>query len=278
MVYESKKSFDFDGFDKSFVFISAHNYYIYLIMDAINSLREALKFSPDNVPLRMHLAATLMQQMSYTEAEEEYKYILEISSGNFEAKCGLAKCAYDQKKFSIAYVLLEELSKSKSLDAEFHIMFAKILLEERQETEAGNQYKIAVGKNPSITDSELDKRFRIGAIDTNDESDEEEQNAFTSKLLVEKPKSNFNDVGGMEKVKEEIRLKIIHPITHSELYKAYGKKSGGGILLYGPPGCVKTHIARATAGEVNAKFINVGINDILDMWIGASEKNLHSIF
>ena len=82
----------------------------------------------------------------------------------------------------------------------------------------------------------------------------------------------------MEKVKEEIRLKIIHPLTHPELYKAYGKPIGGGILMYGPPGCGKTYLARATAGQTKASFIAVGINDVLDMWIGNSERNLHSLF
>ena len=82
----------------------------------------------------------------------------------------------------------------------------------------------------------------------------------------------------MEKVKEEIRLKIIHPLSHPELYKAYGKPIGGGILMYGPPGCGKTYLARATAGEIKASFIAVGINDVLDMWIGNSERNLHELF
>jgi SpoVK/Ycf46/Vps4 family AAA+-type ATPase len=48
--------------------------------------------------------------------------------------------------------------------------------------------------------------------------------------------------------------------------------------MYGPPGCGKTHIARATAGEIAAGFISVGISDVLDMWIGSSERNLHAIF
>jgi SpoVK/Ycf46/Vps4 family AAA+-type ATPase len=82
----------------------------------------------------------------------------------------------------------------------------------------------------------------------------------------------------MEAVKDEIRLKIIHPLQFPDLYKAYGKASGGGLLLYGPPGCGKTHLARATAGEVQASFISVGIADILDMWLGNSEKNLHQLF
>jgi SpoVK/Ycf46/Vps4 family AAA+-type ATPase len=82
----------------------------------------------------------------------------------------------------------------------------------------------------------------------------------------------------MEGLKEEIRLKIIYPLQHAEMYKAYGKSIGGGILMYGPPGCGKTHLARATAGEVRAGFVSIGINDVLDMWIGNSERNLHDVF
>jgi len=82
----------------------------------------------------------------------------------------------------------------------------------------------------------------------------------------------------MDAMKEEIRMKIILPLRQPELFKAYGKKAGGGILLYGPPGCGKTFLARATAGEVQAGFLAVGINDVLDMWVGQSERNLHAIF
>ncbi len=82
----------------------------------------------------------------------------------------------------------------------------------------------------------------------------------------------------MDKLKDEIRMKIIFPLTQPDLYRAYGKTVGGGILMYGPPGCGKTYLARATAGEVDANFLAVGINDVLDMWIGQSEANLHEIF
>jgi len=73
-------------------------------------------------------------------------------------------------------------------------------------------------------------------------------------------------------------LKIIYPLRHPEMYKAYGKSVGGGILMYGPPGCGKTYLARATAGEIEAGFIAVGISDVLKMWIGNSERNLHQLF
>ncbi len=95
---------------------------------------------------------------------------------------------------------------------------------------------------------------------------------------LERPTVTFADVGGMDTLKDEIRMKIIYPMTHPELYQAYGKSVGGGILMYGPPGCGKTYLARATAGEVRANFLAVGISDILDMWLGNSERNLHGVF
>jgi SpoVK/Ycf46/Vps4 family AAA+-type ATPase len=82
----------------------------------------------------------------------------------------------------------------------------------------------------------------------------------------------------MDGVKGEIRRRIIAPMQQPDLYKAYGQQVGGGLLLFGPPGCGKTHLARATAGEVKAAFFSVGIHQILDMWIGSSERNLHGVF
>jgi SpoVK/Ycf46/Vps4 family AAA+-type ATPase len=94
----------------------------------------------------------------------------------------------------------------------------------------------------------------------------------------ERPKIDFGQVGGMQTVKDEISLRVIQPLAHPEMFAAYGKSVGGGVLLYGPPGCGKTHIARATAGQAKAQFLAVGIHDVLDMWVGSSEKRLHGIF
>src|SRR6185295_4585575 len=68
------------------------------------------------------------------------------------------------------------------------------------------------------------------------------------------------------------------PMQNPDLFRAYGKTIGGGVLLYGPPGCGKTLISRATAGEIKASFFCIGLHEILDFWVGNSEKNLHAIF
>ena len=88
----------------------------------------------------------------------------------------------------------------------------------------------------------------------------------------------FSDVGGLDELKETIRMKIIKPFSTPGLFEKFKKKSGGGILLFGPPGCGKTFIAKATAGECRASFIPVHITDILDPYLGVSSKNIKDIF
>jgi SpoVK/Ycf46/Vps4 family AAA+-type ATPase len=88
----------------------------------------------------------------------------------------------------------------------------------------------------------------------------------------------FDDVAGMEDLKRTIRLQIIEPFLRPGLFAKFKKRAGGGVLLYGPPGCGKTMTARAVAGECQAEFISVGISDVLSMWIGRSEENLALLF
>jgi SpoVK/Ycf46/Vps4 family AAA+-type ATPase len=86
------------------------------------------------------------------------------------------------------------------------------------------------------------------------------------------------DVAGMEQVKRRLNLAFLAPLRNPEMMKMYGKTLRGGLMLYGPPGCGKTFIARATAGEMGARFVSVGLADVLDMYLGQSERNLHEIF
>jgi len=97
-------------------------------------------------------------------------------------------------------------------------------------------------------------------------------------IPVDRPDVDFEDVGGLARVKEEIKKAIIYPFDHPDLYSLYGKRVGEGIMLYGPPGCGKTFISRATAGEAKASFINVKLSDVLSKWVGGSEKAISEAF
>ncbi|MCH5159030.1 MAG: ATP-binding protein [Clostridiales bacterium] len=88
----------------------------------------------------------------------------------------------------------------------------------------------------------------------------------------------FADVAGLEDVKNQIRYKVIEPLKNPELAEIYHIKPGAKILLYGPPGTGKTFIARAIAGEVDAKFYVVNCQDLISKWMGESSQKLDEIF
>src|SRR5262245_6817283 len=88
----------------------------------------------------------------------------------------------------------------------------------------------------------------------------------------------LSDVGGMTEVKKRLELAFLGPLRRPELRQLYRKSLRGGLLLYGPPGCGKTFLAKAVAGEMEAKLISLSIVDVLDMWLGSSESNLHEMF
>jgi SpoVK/Ycf46/Vps4 family AAA+-type ATPase len=95
---------------------------------------------------------------------------------------------------------------------------------------------------------------------------------------MERPTVTLADVGGLETVKKRLRSSFLGPLQNPQLRAAYGKSLRGGLLLYGPPGCGKTFIARAVAGELGARFTAIGISDVLDMYVGESERKLHELF
>jgi SpoVK/Ycf46/Vps4 family AAA+-type ATPase len=99
-----------------------------------------------------------------------------------------------------------------------------------------------------------------------------------NRFAVENSTITLDDVGGMRPVKDRLEAAFLAPLANPRLRELYGKSLRGGLLLYGPPGCGKTFIARALAGELQAKFLSVGIADILDPFFGQTERNLHEAF
>lgn len=243
----------------------------------IENLLSALEFSTSNVPLRMQIADLYIAEGEIEKAIEQFTKVIELDNQNFTAKYLLAKQYFSLGKLSIVAVLLDELLSHDNSKPDYLLLLAKVQHLEGNTEECKATYQKLLAINPAFADEELDAIYRMPSLDTLDAQVEDIEESFSS-YMISKPDINFSNVGGLDAIKKEINLKIIAPFKNPDLFKMYGKKAGGGILLYGPPGCGKTYLAKATAGEINAHFFNVGISDILDMWMGNSEKNLHNIF
>jgi len=173
---------------------------------------------------------------------------------------------------------------------------AALFARARQRLDAGARdearalYQQAVALNPALEDAALASELSGKVISlaaarrpgagaqaslANDDTDADD---VVRLLQPAQARIGFADVGGLEEVKQQIRRRIVTPFLKPSLFERFKRRSGGGILMYGPPGCGKTLLARATAGECGARFFNVAITDVLDMYIGESERKLHAIF
>ena len=259
---------------------------------AIDALRTAVSVAPENEVLVQQLIKLLVDLLRYDEAEQVTRDALQLHRGSIVLQLALADVYFRQGKDSHALAIVETLAMGKDADPRAMVMHARLLQRTGDIRGAVSTYREAVERDEDVADEDLASLLGIEAfgseevVDVDDfpeavaefaEHVEGEDDEPVS-VLSERPEQGFDSVGGMEGVKDEIRVKIIYPLQHADMYAAYGKKVGGGILLYGPPGCGKTHLARATAGEVKSTFISVGISDVLSMWMGSSEKNLNAVF
>jgi transitional endoplasmic reticulum ATPase len=260
-------------------------------MSKLRSLREALAVSPANVPLMMLYAQACIDELSFDEARRAYEQVLAQEPERVEAKLGIAQLLQLTGHISEAIVRTEALVQADPKLAEGWLLLSRLELADGDRRSAAEHYQKALQLRPALKDSALEKLVGLSgrtipaasadSAENERWQDEDDDDEFSAERLtdeVSRPAISFADVGGMEEVKEEIRMKIIYPLQNRDLFRAYGKKLGGGVLLYGPPGCGKTLISQATAGEIRSNFISVALHQILDLYIGNSEKNLHQLF
>ncbi|MEM7430500.1 MAG: AAA family ATPase [Pseudomonadota bacterium] len=208
----------------------------------ITALIAAVEAKPDDIDLRLHLIEQLRANDRPAEALKHCAVIIAedpIHVVALSAAAGAAKEAGDDSK-ALAYTRM-----AKALGAD--------------EDEDAPSLPTPIGGPPDLR--------VVGGKDPLPDDPE-----------LEEPTITLDDVAGLADVKERLELAFLGPIRNPELAKSYGKRMRGGLMLYGPPGCGKTYIARALAGELNAQFMSVAINDVMDMWLGESEKRLHAVF
>jgi len=95
---------------------------------------------------------------------------------------------------------------------------------------------------------------------------------------VEEPRTTLADVGGMAAIKRWLATAFLSSLRDPEMRRLFGRSLRGGLLMYGPPGCGKTFLARAIAGELEAGFLRVDLAHVVDMWLGYSRRSIHEIF
>ncbi|MEU8178855.1 AAA family ATPase [Microbispora hainanensis] len=252
----------------------------------LHALREAARLSPDNLPLRRHLAEQLLTKGYLAEAETEFRAALVLSPQDPDVITGLAEAFVRQSAYGAALSALEPLLAAPGHAPRAGLLAARALLGEGDVAGAARRYHDAVSRDPSLADPDLAARLTPQPVTPGPAPSAPPYASETPLYGAEDPDDGeaersgvtFADVAGMEAVKESLRVKLLLPVQQPELFAAFGKRAGGGVLLYGPPGAGKTHLARAAAGELGAAFINVGLADILDMYIGSSERNLRATF
>jgi transitional endoplasmic reticulum ATPase len=240
-------------------------------------LRRLVAERPSDFDTRLHLAELLIEEKLPDEAFRIIQEALKLQPDSPEALRVYGRLCYESNSFEQARDALEKAAQKASIDPRSDMLLSHIYLKLGDGWRAEELYNRAVKQDPTLMDASY-----LALILSSAQS---QRITITPKVEArgvefesERAGITFNDVGGMEEVKEHLRMNIILPLRKPELFRAYGKRIGGGILMYGPPGCGKTYLSRALAGECNATFYNVGIHEILDMFLGSSEKNMHKLF
>jgi SpoVK/Ycf46/Vps4 family AAA+-type ATPase len=209
----------------------------------IRELSAAVERSPDVVELRLHLAGLLADRGRFAEALGHCSAALSQDAGNASALSLVQRC-------------------STALAAP-------------SQTEEGAPARRAAGDDQfdwSSAEQQVADIIEPAFVESADVVNDGDFD------VVARTGVRLDDVAGMADVKRQIELSLLGPIRNPELMKAYKVSARGGLLLYGPPGCGKTYIAKAISGELGANFYQVGIADVLHHWFGESERSIRSVF
>jgi AAA+ superfamily predicted ATPase len=230
--------------------------------ELLRAIEAAVAEDPDNTALRVHLAGLLIEANRHADALEHLELVLRTSPDHADA-LGLAARAGGA------------VGDPRAPGWErLHISLSGLPTDPHDG--AGDPAK----KDPlGRVSQDAVGRATAGVEDPNTEGVDwdgllEEVVREASRLAP----VTLADVGGLKDVKQRLEQSFLAPLRNPELRRAYGTNLRGGLLLWGPPGCGKTFLARAVAGELDARFVNVSLHQTLDMWLGNSEKLLHELF
>jgi AAA+ superfamily predicted ATPase len=237
-------------------------------LTVLASLRKAVEAMPDDVPLRVHLAALLLRAGERDEAIRHVGAVLQRDPGNAEALALLQQPSAPDAGAGVAGPATpQETSRPPTAP------------DGAEPPGRSGQNRPAGAPEFDWSQAESELRDVLPPMFVgSDESETKAPAEAVDSFDAERSTLKLADVAGMTQVKERLEAAFLAPMRNPELRKLYGKNLRGGLLLYGPPGCGKTFIARAVAGELGARFMAVSFADIIDMFVGQSERNIHELF
>lgn len=235
----------------------------------IAAIAAAVEADPGNIGLRMHLSTLFLDAGRAQEALDACRAVLARQPDHVEALACAARAAdaVGDTDAALGYRKLYDALGWKQTKGLLDDIPSRPLPDSASP-------RLPADDRPLPERSENDRRVPLGRYAAEDDEDEDTEEDWET----ERPGITLADVAGMEDVKRRLNLAFLAPLKNPDMMRLYGKSLRGGLLLYGPPGCGKTYVARATAGELGAKFLSVGLSDVLDMWLGESERKLHEIF
>lgn len=224
----------------------------------IKTLLSALEQNPDDLCMRLHIADLMLTAADYENSASHYDVVLQKEPANLSALKGAAQAA-------------RELGDETKADGYEQLLNALGATNVSTSSASSSNVTSISPSNDSPGNNQNEQPAKLKAV-------EESENVTVGPWEDIEVPITLDDVGGMESVKKRLNMAFLAPLKNPDMMKMYGKNLKGGLLLYGPPGCGKTFIARALAGELGATFMSIGLSDVLDMWLGESEKKLHEIF
>ena len=251
--------------------------------DLIASLLTALETQPGDIPLRLHVAGLLLQSGRPAQALGQVSQVLATRPDHQVALTLLQQVTSALAPTPTPDPVAPEepdLLAPEEPDPVAPEEPDPVAPEEGEGVgrETGRTVGGAAGFDWSAAERELGRVDHPFVQPAFVDSDGVPDDDPLSQYEIERPTIRLADVGGMDNVKKRLDLAFLTPMRNPQLRQAFGKSLRGGLLLYGPPGCGKTFLARALAGELGARFASVSLADVLDMWIGGSERNVQSLF
>jgi len=222
----------------------------------IRSLRLAVEQAPDDVPLRVHLGVLLLEDGDVDASVASLASALVLEPGHEEARTGMLRALADPAAAAVPSAVEPSSRMAERADDP--------LDDEPRDDDDPESWPPALHGIPA----------EAGSFDWETAEDD----LRTASFRIDRPDLRLSDVGGMTQVKAALEQAFLAPLRNPELREAYGASLRGGLLLYGPPGCGKTHLARALAGELGASFLSVSQADLLDHESGSPARAVADVF